>query len=165
MDTQEALKELGLSQKEAQIYLVSLQIGPSSIFTLSRAANMHRPMVYKLVDQLIVKAVMKTSLDGKRRVYLAVNPKDLIQIIKNKETALIDVLPELLALASSGSKRAKVLYFEGRNRLKNLFRTGLEAKSKTMYSYFPSKYMIELFGKREMEQIWEQSSGCPLPRG
>ena len=156
MNTSEALKELGLSQKEADLYLVSLQIGSATIFTLSRAANMHRPIVYKLVDQLIAKGVMKISLDGKRRVYVATNPKDLVQIIKNKESALSEVLPELLALASSGSKRAKVLYFEGRDRLKDLFRTGLEAKSKSMYSYFPSKYMIELFGKREMEQIIDE---------
>lgn len=153
MTTKEALAEIGLNEKEAVLYLASIQIGPTSILKLAKAAKIHRTIVYQLIDDLLQKGVFRVTVDGKRKLYVAVEPKQLLGYLKLKETMFKEFLPELNALSNLDWYKPKILYFEGREELRELFKTGLQAESKHMYSFFPSKYMAELFGKREMEQI------------
>lgn len=152
-ELKQSLMEIGLLDKEVDLYLSLLKLGPSSILRMSKGAKMHRPMVYKLVENLVDKGIFKTTIVGKRKEYLAVQPKQLLNFIRNKESLLKNILPDLEKIGVTGSKETKIIYFEGREQLRELFRSGLQTKSKEMYSFFPSKYMIELFGKREMEEI------------
>jgi sugar-specific transcriptional regulator TrmB len=153
MEEKELLYEIGLSTKEANVYLASLTMGPSSILKLSEKTKIHRPALYKILYDLENKGIFKTTISGKRKLYFAVSPKQLLEYIKNKEELLKNALPGLDAMVSLSQRKPKILYFEGQSQIKDLFRTGLEAKSKEMYSFFPSKFMIKLFGKKEMVKI------------
>lgn len=153
MNEQDILKEIGLSPKETEVYLASLKMGPTSILALSRQTKIHRPALYKVLEDLIDRGVFKTTVSGKRKLYFAVDPKQLLDYLRRKEKLLKEALPGLEAMVSTGKRKAKISYFEGQKQLQELFKTGLEAKTKEMYSFFPSKYMIKLFGKKEMEKI------------
>lgn len=153
MKPQQILEQTGLSNKEATLYLAALQIGPATVLSLARTARIHRTVVYKMLEELVDKAVFTTTIVGKRKLYVAIEPKQLLERIKERERLLRDHLPELTALANVGIKKPKILYFEGKEQIKELFRTGLTAHSKEMFSFFPSKYMAQIFGKREMEEI------------
>lgn len=153
MTTKEALLEIGLTDKEAVLYLTSIQIGPATVLKLSKVAKIHRTIVYQLLDNLVQKGIFRITVDGKRKLYVASEPKHLLGYLKLKESMFKEFLPELNALSNLDWYKPKILYFEGREELRELFKTGLQAESKEMYSFFPSKYMAELFGKRGMEQI------------
>ncbi len=153
MELKSVLNETGLSANEANLYLASLKIGPESILALSKATKIHRPALYKMLESLLERGVFKTTIYGKRKLFFAVSPKQLLGYLKNKEMLLRGAIPELEALIVTGTNKPKILYFEEREQIQELFKNGLECRSKEMYSFFPSKYMAELFGKREMEQI------------
>lgn len=153
MKPQQVLEQVGLTGKEADLYLSALRLGPATVLSLAKSAKIHRTVVYKMLADLIDRSIFTTTIAGKRKLYVAVEPKQLLAHLKEREQLLRSHLPELAALANIGTKKPKILYFEGKEQIKELFRTGLAAHSKEMFSFFPSKYMAQIFGKREMEEI------------
>lgn len=155
MQNVEILKEIGLSDKEALIYIESLQLGPASILAISKATKLHRPIIYKIVESMLDKGVMKTTLNKSRTEYVSVEPEELIKIIENKRRLLEQALPGLASLSTTGKDEVKIFFYHGKKQLQELFKTGLTSKTEIL-SFFPTKYMVELFGKREMEDIIKQ---------
>jgi len=153
MEIQAALQNIGLNRRQVSIYLASLKHGPMSVLALANETGLHRPMLYKLLADMSNKGIFTTTVAGKRKLYVAVEPNQLLAYVKAKENSLKEVLPELQALSNIGRTKPKVFYFEGRERLQALYRTCLEARSPEILTYFPSRYMAELFGKREMVEV------------
>lgn len=156
MNNETILKEIGLQDKEARVYIAALQLGPASILSLSKHTGIHRPMLYRLLEGLLAKGVFRTTLAKSRKLYVAVEPEFLVKLLDQKKQLLEEALPGLAALAVAGKQDTQTLYFRGKEQLLELYKTGLGAKSKQIYSYFPSKYMLQLFGKKEMEDIIAQ---------
>jgi sugar-specific transcriptional regulator TrmB len=147
------LVDIGLDKKEAKLYLSALPLGSVSVLKLSYAVGMHRPALYRLLTGLVNKGVFKVTFKKSRKLYMAVDPHELLDLMEQRRQRLNDALPELAALAAFNKEKAKVLYFQGRQQLLGLYKTGLEAEQKHIRSFFPSKYMIEVFGKAAMEEI------------
>ena len=55
MEITEDLKTLGLNQKEASIFLASLELGPATISDIARRSNIKRTTVYNLIEPLLQK--------------------------------------------------------------------------------------------------------------
>lgn len=155
MDLVHTLQQSGLTYREAKTYLAVLENSPTSILEVSKRTTIHRTIVYQLISDLMSRGLLQQTIVGKRKLYTAVDPKEIIEQLKQREQHLASALPEFYALTKK-TITAQTLYFSGREQLQRLFRTGLRAKKKEMRSYFPSKYMIELFGKREMEEIIDE---------
>lgn len=153
MDIYEVLKEVGLTQKEGEIYTSLLQYGPLSILALSRQTKIHRPVLYKNIDDLIDKGILRSTIQGNRKKFFAVPPQQLINYIKRKEELLESSLPLFSAFTVTKNEKPKITYYEGRSQLLELYKTGLECASGQLYTFFPSKYMAEVFGKKPMEKI------------
>ncbi|MDO8650443.1 MAG: helix-turn-helix domain-containing protein [Candidatus Berkelbacteria bacterium] len=153
MNTAEILQQIGLTPKEAQLYLASLQLGPSSVLSLAKTAKMHRPMLYRLLERLVDEGIMLVTLSGKRKLYAAIEPKQLVVYLKQKESLLREALPAMLALSAMGTRKPKIEYYEGPEQLRNLYRLSIESHPKEILTYFPSKYMAALFGKSEMVEV------------
>lgn len=155
MDLVSILQKSGLTYREAKIYLAVLENSPASILDVSKRTTIHRTIVYQIVADLLSRGILQQTVHGKRKLYSAIDPKELVDQLKQQEKRLTNALPELQALMKS-KDTAQTLYFSGREQLQQLFRTGLRAKKKEMRSYFPTRYMIELFGKKEMEEIIDE---------
>ena len=52
------LKNLGLSEKEAIIYLASLELGPSTIQEISKKAQIKRSSTYDMIRFLMERGLM-----------------------------------------------------------------------------------------------------------
>lgn len=156
MEITEVLSQIGLSKNETAIYLALLHNGPQSVLGLSKHVGLHRPAVYRLLDDMTNKGLVHITVIGKRKEYFAATPQDLLQYLNKKTELLRIALPSLESSMKSSHAKPKIVYYEGREQVKELFRQGLNTPSKKMYSFFPSKYMIELFGKREMEKIIDE---------
>lgn len=89
------LEDLGLSKNEAKVYLTMLGLGTSTATKIAQKSTLHRPNVYDSVKGLVEKGLASTiSIDGTKQ-FRAVNPDHLSNLIKQKEIALMKVLPTL----------------------------------------------------------------------
>ena len=86
MDTQ-ILTKLGLSQKAVEVYVASLQLGPTTIQKIAQKANLPRSSTYLLMDELKTKGLISETALAKKSIFTPSSPGKLIQIAteeKNK---------------------------------------------------------------------------------
>lgn len=137
MFLEEHLKKLGLTEKEAKIYLAALELGADTIQNIAKKAGLKRPTVYVLVDELIRKGVLSRKPMPRGDVFIPENPESLRSILKERERALDDALPFLRAIYNVDKGKPQVQVYEG---IENMRRIYLDViwKSKTEILFFSS---------------------------
>lgn len=137
------LTELGLTKKEADVYLASLELGSSFASAIARKAGVPRVNCYHLLEKLIEKGLVSSMMRGKLRMYYGENPKKLIAMLEEKTERAKHLLPELLSITNTLSFKPKIHFFEGMEGIKTIFRETLEAK-KEIVGYTNLQALTEL---------------------
>lgn len=115
------LKNLGLSEKEALIYLAALETGGCSIAELAQTAQIERTGIYYYIEKLIKQKLLKPVARGKRTIYLPADPeklKDLSEILRNQFNRIFPTLQE--TFSQHGSK-SFIEYFQGKEELNKFY--------------------------------------------
>lgn len=107
----EIFESLGLSPNEAKIYETMLSTGETGVSDISTKAHIHRRNIYDALHRLIEKGLVFPIFQKGDNRYQAVHPDKLLEIIKEKEKGLIEVLPKLRAtFAKEPSSEAAFIY-------------------------------------------------------
>lgn len=124
----DALKGLGLSDSEAKIYMAALAAGESLSKHLAEKAGVKRPMLYKLLPELVSKGLLTETRKGKRRYLVAEDPEVYLDK-KRAELALAEQsVPELRLLLQTATVKPKIVFYEGVEGLKKLYMDNLREK-------------------------------------
>lgn len=113
MNLQATLKNIGLNQKEASIYLASLELGDATAGQITKKTGLHRTYFYDIVKGLIQKGFIKQTKKGKKTHYSAEAPDNILKIEERKIADLKKIMPELTAINNSMAEKPKVYYYEG----------------------------------------------------
>ncbi len=154
------LKKIGLSDKEAKIYLTSLSRGPETAPNLARISNIVRPTAYVIIDSLMKKGLMSSYDQDKKTYFTAEAPEHLLSLlrlqkkeIEEKEREIEKLVPELLSMANIKGEKPKVRVFEGKEGLKAVIESILKSKTKMIYSFVPLDLMLNLFPLKEHGEL------------
>ncbi len=117
----EQLQTLGFSQKEAQVYLASLELGEATTQDIANHARVSRPTTYLILETLLGRGLMSTWDDGGgRRLYRAASPEKLTMLIEaeerkmeEKKRGIKQMIPMLFALGHSQDNKPHIQYLEG----------------------------------------------------
>jgi len=114
------LISFGFSDKEAAVYLSSLQLGLSSIQDISEKAGVNRATTYLIVDELIKRGLISSFIKDGRKRFAAESPEKLLSLLhlqkkelEEKERELTAILPKLLAIHNADSDKPQIRYLEG----------------------------------------------------
>lgn len=114
------LMHLGLSEKEAAVYVSALELGPSTVQDISHKAKVNRATTYVMIESLVGRGLMSSFMKGKKRYFSAESPDRLSsllrsekQVIVEKEDELKKALPMLLALFNVEGAKPQIRYLEG----------------------------------------------------
>lgn len=121
MILEQYLQSLGLSDKEAKLYLAGLQLGPASIQQLAQDSGVKRSTIYELITSLIDQGLFIISQKGKRKVYTAQEPDNLLLYLKQKEKIIEKIMPDLEALKNSSATKPAIRVYEGLDGLKQIY--------------------------------------------
>jgi len=113
MELQEAIESLGLSEKEAKIYLALLGAGASSAYGIAVRSGLKRPTTYVILDDLVRRGVVLLVPRSKKKLYRARDPQFLFERAEKKFKEAKAKLPEIEARAKQESYKPRTLYFEG----------------------------------------------------
>jgi len=122
-----ALREFGLSEKEAIVYLTLLREGPSTVTPLISKTQLQRGSLYDILERLIEKGVVSYVIAANRKNFQAVDPKRLLALIEEKHQRMEEALPSLLTLQKKGETTVVVL--KGKKAIKSLYLEILKDKS------------------------------------
>lgn len=155
---EEALKEVGLSDKEIEVYLANLGLGSAFVQRIAHAARLNRTSTYDILSSLEKKGFVSYTITAGKRYYQATNPNKLLDLLKEKESLVKKALPELTSVMESVAQKPKVEVYVGINGLKSVFEDILRnsssflciASKEHLFKLF--KYYFPHFVKKRMQK-------------
>lgn len=148
------LKKLGLTDKEACVYLACLQLGPSPVQPIARKAKVVRATTYVVLDTLMNRGLVTKYKEGKKTLFSAEPPRQLTRLLEKeqenlqeKQRELDGLLPELQILMKASGGQPTVRYFSGREGLRAI-RQEIIMYSKpghTIYNFTPVEHVNAVF--------------------
>ena len=121
MTHEQLLQKLGFSQNEAKVYLAALALGTSPAQKIAEKAVLQRTTAYSVLGYLVDRGIVsKTQERGKTR-FRAEPPDKLLNLLKDLERDIQKKLPELEAVYNEGETKPKILFFEGKNAIQNIY--------------------------------------------
>jgi len=124
----ETLKEIGLTSEETEIYLAMLKLGSSLASKISEETKINRSHTYQLLERLISKGFISYAIRENRKYFSATNPEKIIELVKEREQKIKDILPNLLELFSFEKEKPIVEIFEGKEGIKTILMDILRVK-------------------------------------
>lgn len=118
------LRKLGLSEKEALVYLTCLELGSTSVQNIARKVGLSRPTVYRILESLRKKDLVE-KFSKKSRAISAKSPDELLGLLRTEKRRVEEKEREFIRIISllkskySGNKNEIKIYSgkEGRNFL------------------------------------------------
>ncbi len=162
MDVYSALEEFGLNNREAKVYVKLLELGSTTASQLAKYVNILRPTMYEVLNEMIKKGVVSYSFSGRKKIFQALNPKVLTQILEDKKRMLQDFVPELVNISKANTSEQKVTTFFGEKGLKAIYDDMLVTNKDIFhifnyqeYSKLFKLYWIQNFIQKRVEKkIW-----------
>jgi len=119
------LRKLGLREKEVQVYLAGLELGPSPVQKISDLSKITRPTTYGIIKKLKEKGLFAEEKQKGKRVFIAQSPERILGLlriqkreIEEKEREFIRIIAVLEAKYSKEKEGIKI--YRGREGLKAL---------------------------------------------
>jgi len=117
----DSLKQLGLNQREQDVYLAILQMEKASINDLSLRAKTKRSTTYNIVYRLKAEGFVSETTENKKHIFIANNPELVLSVLDEKKRHFKQELPAILSLYNTLPQKPKVAYFEGLEGIKQLY--------------------------------------------
>lgn len=123
----EALKQINIEGKKAEVYLSCLETGGATAYLISKKTGIKRPTVYDLINQLMEEGLVYKSIKGRIKYFSPSDPEKLIRLIKEKEEAIKSIIPDLQKLYNSPKIKPTIKYFNGKEGIKEMYEDSLRA--------------------------------------
>lgn len=119
------LKKLGLSDKEALVYLALLQHGAVSVRNLAKATNLNRGTTYDILKRLQEVGLASFYHKNTKQHFIAEDPEKILRLLANQEEELKkaeekikEMMPELKSLQEKGGDKPVTKFYEGKAGVK-----------------------------------------------
>lgn len=162
------LIKLGLSEKEARVYLALLELAQDTVQNISQKAKINRATTYVILEKLKQHGLVSVLTEGKKTFYVAEDPHELENIleaqkreIEDKKNELKKEIDQLLAVHNKKKGKPIVRYFEGGDGLMALDRYGSDRLAKDkgeIMSLAAIDLIEEKFPDRRKESLKERIS-------
>jgi sugar-specific transcriptional regulator TrmB len=129
------LEEIGLSDKEAKVYVALLQVDHDSVLDLSKRTSINRTTIYPVIESLAKKGLV-SEIQIDKKIHIKAEPPERLETyverrklnFEEQAKRLKDIVPQLKSIQRESGERPVVKYFEGIN--------GILSSSDELYSYF-----------------------------
>ena len=115
------LESLGLSKRESRVYLSLIEIGPTTTSKIIRKTGIASSKIYDVLEKLEHKGLVTYILKNGKMEFHPVNPEKLLDILKEKEATLNEILPNLKELYKGDAEEIQAEIYKGKEGIKSLF--------------------------------------------
>ncbi len=135
----------GLSRKEVEVYLASLEVGKPTPLSVAKETFLPRPTIYRIMEDLVEKGLMGKVKEGNHTLYVPEDPRTLLEKLRLQASAVQGVMAELRDLATIYKNRPTVRFFEGRESIKRIFEDIFQVESEEVLAFTSIKELYEVF--------------------
>ncbi|MBT7902307.1 hypothetical protein HN587_00455 [Candidatus Woesearchaeota archaeon] len=130
-DFKEKLKFLGLTSNETDVYIALLKNSKATGALIKRSTNISNSRVYSSIDTLIGKGLVTYEKVSTGRLFSAVNPEMLNQLVEDRKKEIETLVPQLKELQNQKHSTTKTEVYEGLNGFNTALTKFLECKNKS----------------------------------
>lgn len=145
MDT-EIFEELGMTRTEIKLYLTLLEIGSSTAGAILEKSKLPNSTVHRDLNSLIERGVISFILEGKRKVYQAIDPENFFSFIDEKRRKFSEILPELKKRQKKSVKKKFASVYKGVRGIKEVYNIMINAKGKEYNTFGGGPKASEIMG-------------------
>jgi sugar-specific transcriptional regulator TrmB len=124
------IEDLGLSNKEARVYVACLMTGPAAVQRIADQAGIKRVTAYVILESLVGLGLVSQSVKGKKTLFIAEEPTNLrrlldkrAQELKDQQSNFESILPELAGLKTLPAESPDIKFYDSADGIKSLFST------------------------------------------
>lgn len=157
------LEYLGLSEKEAAVYLELLKSDVLSGMELCRETGLKKPTVYVVLESLKTKKLVKEVKVGKRIHFMAESPDVFKEMLDKKQFELDkqikkvkEIVFELKSVERKVGERPIVKFFEGKESTKEAMREFVSQVGYSPgadYGVYSYDHAERIFSKQDIEEM------------
>ncbi len=125
---QEILQDLGFEEREVRIYLALLKNYSLTALQISKEVRIDRTTTYDILERLINKGIVSTSVRNGTKHFTALKPRELLLHFKEKYGLLANILPELNKITSQTKEPVRCELFQGKDGLKIVLKDLINSK-------------------------------------
>jgi sugar-specific transcriptional regulator TrmB len=150
------LEDLGLSQKEARVYLANLILGPATVQKIADQSGIKRVTTYVILESLNNMGLVSQSNKGKKTYFVAAEPVQLKRLLQKKEEQIKEqkahfegVLPELQQLKGMPVESPNVRFYDTAEGIRGMMASFLSSHKRdeveTVYGISNLDQLYEFF--------------------
>jgi|GEM_PF-675285 len=157
------LQKIGLSEKEARVYLSALTLGPKSAQEIARHCGINRATCYIILENLIDLGFI-SQIEGERgKIFAPEDPSTILnlldlqeQSIKKRKNEIQSIVPDLMALYNKGGSKPRVRFLEGLSGIREIQKMVIESKTKTIREITCLDWAFKNFEPRDFDEFRKQ---------
>ncbi len=152
MTLNKQLEQLGMTEKEAKVYVALLEMGDATAQELATKSGLNRATTYVILESLEKKNLIKNTSRNKKTYFIIENPLQMLDLLYQEKKDLNDkieiakkIMPELEMLGRLTTERTKVKFFEGRDGIAMIQKDILKSKAKKIDNIFNINIALKYF--------------------
>lgn len=126
------LENCGLEEKEADVYLKSLELGQSSAYNLSKQLAFPRSTCYEILEKLREKGYISLFYKKGTKIYYPEDPRIIIEKSKVSFSLFEKSLPQFDALFKTADNKPSVRFLKGKEGIKIILEEILKEASEVL---------------------------------
>ena len=133
------LRELGLTEKEAECYLALLKLGFATSGELMKLLRYYSKTVYQILDKLLGKGLVSYVIKANIKYFQAVDPHEFLDILNEQEDQLKikvkkieQIIPQLISLRALTKEHQEANMYVGSKGMKSVFDDALKETSEIL---------------------------------
>jgi HTH-type transcriptional regulator, sugar sensing transcriptional regulator len=153
MNVEEALGQIGISDKRARFYLAALELGEAPVQKVAARAGISRTTAYDVLTRLTADGLVSRVEKAGRLHIAAEDPARLLAVLDDRRRTVEEVLPDLRSRYSRSAARPRIRFYEGRDGINAVLQDTLACRSKRLKAILTmTSDVFRVPGQRAMEQ-------------
>ncbi len=116
-----ALRELGLSDQEAAVYISLLRSGGTIASTVAKDIGIKRTTVYAILKAMAQKGFVTQYYRKNKQLFYAERPERVAHYFEKKVSSFIDIIPALESIEKKDIQIAGLRFIQTMNELKQFY--------------------------------------------
>lgn len=158
------LQEIGLSDKEASVYIALLSVDNDSVLDLASKTKINRTTIYPVLESLAQKGLISEVKVDKKVRFQAEPPERLTTFVERQKLLfeerserVKDIIPQLKSIQRDSGELPIIKIYEGRDgvisSLEDYFNNAQDGD--TSYALYPKETVNQIFTPKEQERFYK----------
>jgi len=163
MNSINILKQIGLSDNEAKVYLAVLELKKGLVTTIAEKAGVNRTTAYDVLKYLNQKGLVVQYIENNKAGFTTEGPAKIKNWLTQKENQIDQEkeifkqnLDQLKHIFYSRPKTPRFKYFEGPNSMENFFNNSLDCLSGEIIGYASTTLVKDYATKQYVKSYVKQ---------